>query len=202
MNLNSAIKEITTLLNLDKDFDLKLYSEGGSNSKNYREFLRQNLFEHISKISPHKPLQSILELNQIPNHPLISISISHCQSIGGYCVELKPKAIGFDIEETTRVNPKTVRRICEEEELNSAPNPAALWSAKEASFKAMYNFNPDLQTTLLLSEIEIYDWNLKKYNLNTCKGRIKNSSKSKCTQTFSGVVCALDQYTISVFVIS
>jgi phosphopantetheinyl transferase (holo-ACP synthase) len=63
--------------------------------------------------------------------------------------------VGFDIEQIVRVQPQTAQRVCAtQDEFTRAPSPAALWCAKEASFKSLKGAHQPL----VLSEIEIKCW--------------------------------------------
>lgn len=92
-------------------------------------------------------------------------SISHTQDLGGF-FWAKPKNpdqttakgfihVGFDVEQIRRVQPETARRVCAtHDEFERAPSPAALWCAKESSFKSMKGAHQPR----VLSEIEITLW--------------------------------------------
>ena len=103
-------------------------------------------------------LDKLLQTGSRPEHPLLSLSISHCKNRA--CFVFIPKedspsesfSIGLDIEETKRISKQTVSRISSLEEQNSSPSPALLWTAKEAGFKCFS------QETLLLSECHISNW--------------------------------------------
>lgn len=102
-------------------------------------------------------------------------SISHTTELGGYVTsQLSNSHIGFDIEVISRIREDVARRVClTEQEFNCAPSAAALWVAKEASFKALKGFNQPQ----VVSEIEIGSWQTGNSQYETC--RILNLQKFK-----------------------
>lgn len=91
-------------------------------------------------------------LDKPPALLFTSISISHTQKIGGFIVSSAKYSIGFDLELFNRVTNKTMLYISNPTELNLAPSPSALWSAKEASYKSI-----KLSVTSI-KQICIFDW--------------------------------------------
>ena len=104
--------------------------------------------------------KSLLNLNEFPKISDPYVSISHTQGCTGWVSCDQP--IGFDIERTDRnIKLETLLRISKESELNEAPNPLALWVAKEAAFKSLWRSN----SPRLISEIEVQQWECLKSNL-------------------------------------
>jgi len=84
--------------------------------------------------------------------PFASISISHCPFLGVFIISSNPKvSLGIDIEFSKRAKKKTLSHISHSKEVNSAPSYSALWSAKEASYKSLYNMNKKDMNTRGLS---------------------------------------------------
>lgn len=102
--------------------------------------------------------QSIHNHLNLQNSKNLFSSISHCNSYGGYI--LSSKKIGFDIETTERVSESVIQRISKAHEISLAPSYAALWTAKEASFKAL----ADANSIKTVSQIEIGHWRLLSQN--------------------------------------
>jgi len=102
-----------------------------------------------------RDIDSIFDLAQRPIVLGVGLSISHCQSFGGYAVKLSGEPLGFDIEVSSRVSEKTVSRISSGEEVAGAPSFAHLWVAKEASFKCL---DSDRQKSLTFSSLRILNW--------------------------------------------
>ena len=113
----------------DESLVLKLNSDWGSNSGNHRNQIKE----------------------QIPKNGFTSVS--HCPSLGGFAASTS-FPIGFDVEETKRVQVETVARISTENESQMAPSPGLLWAAKEACFKALQG--PDQPQ--VVSHIQINGW--------------------------------------------
>lgn len=97
------------------------------------------------------------------------VSISHTKGFGGYIQlidQAQKKCIGLDIELTDRVSKPIVQRVCKTmDEFNSAPSLAALWCAKEASYKSFRSL-PEWgwsQQPEIISQVEICNW--KTFNI-------------------------------------
>lgn len=119
-----------------------------------RPDLRKQLVEvlEVKKI-PHNS-QQMLDLNQIPRLSKGDVSLSHCPKFQGLMISQKDGCIGFDIEDPDRVTSELALRVSDEEQLQRAPNPAILWVAKEAAFKALSKSHG----ARLLSEISLNQW--------------------------------------------
>jgi 4'-phosphopantetheinyl transferase len=96
-------------------------ADWGAHNPQHKELIYAALDQHLQR-SPH------------PHS-----SISHTESEGGFVLSQFP--VGFDIEVSERVTEKIVARVSSEEEVRSSPSFASLWSAKEASFKALKHFH-------------------------------------------------------------
>ena len=109
-----------------------------------RKKLRINFLKKIQTLLPLHTLteehrQSILTPGAVPLLSFATVSLSHSHNIGGFTISSDTStAIGFDLEYSVRVKKKTVAYISQEQELQQAPSPCALWSAKEASFKSLH----------------------------------------------------------------
>jgi 4'-phosphopantetheinyl transferase EntD len=166
------------------------------------ELLQDALGDHSLRIwtSPHwgaeNPQHRELiysQLDQKMAGQKLYSSISHNQKIGGFAVSQYP--VGFDIEESSRVSEAVIKRISTPEELKKAPDFASLWCAKEASFKALKNF--EQPTTISQVEIEFEKssasplfrfriQNEKKFNASPGKGLSwKESSQTYCVIVFN-----------------
>lgn len=136
----------------DPTIEIFLKKDWGSENKNYRQHLHTDLKLRGS---------------------MVDSSISHTDGLGGYILTQNPNTkVGFDIEVIDRVRPELARRICNtEEEFQLARNPASLWAAKEASFKALKGpYQP-----VVVTEISIGSWEIPSSQYETC--RINNLHK-------------------------
>ncbi|MGE5085948.1 MAG: 4'-phosphopantetheinyl transferase superfamily protein [Bacillota bacterium] len=79
-------------------------------------------------------------------------SISHAKGMG--ILVLCNKPVGVDVEVISRVHEGVVKRVSNPAEVSSAPTASALWTAKEAAFKATREFNQPS----VLCDISIGDW--------------------------------------------
>lgn len=128
---------VSTLLNpAEFEFSLHLDSHWNSLAPDHREQLHQ--------------------LRSEKNQYLYS-SISHCPAAGAIAFANRP--LGLDLESTLRVAPKTVERISTTTEIQflraASLHPAALWCAKEATFKALKHHTHPPQ---VLSQLECSAW--------------------------------------------
>ena len=98
---------------------------------------------------------NLLKLEQKPNCPYASISLSHCNHLGAFLFVFdKTLSIGLDIEWAQRVTNRLVDRISSKEEVQQTPQPSLLWTAKEASLKCFSNE----KTSLFLKDCLISNW--------------------------------------------
>ena len=80
-------------------------------------------------------------------------SLTHSTERGVIAIDSTP--VGVDLEKNARVQARVVARIANSpKELERMPNPAALWTAKEASFKALSSF----AQPPVMSHLEIGGW--------------------------------------------
>lgn len=152
-------KNITELI--DQSFpgsQLRLFLDDkwGSDQPEYRTQIRKALVSEVFGDSDltHEKALKFLDLNELPTHDEIQISIAHCKGIGGWSQAHSKVSIGFDVEESARVDEKLVQRVSKAEELRSAPGSPYIWTAKEASFKAL-SFLKNLRT---MSQLETAQW--------------------------------------------
>ena len=101
-------------------------------------------------------LKRLLLPGKAPKSPLARISISHSLKKGAFLWTRneKIKALGLDIEQTKRVQDKTVKFISSRTEWEKTPHPSLLWVAKEAGVKAT-------KGPVFLKDIEISGWKKK-----------------------------------------
>lgn len=120
--------------------ELHLAPTWGSVNKESRILLRHAVASEIDKLTKLTEIEReiLLRLEFVPQPPLVSVSISHTQTVGGFALtRSQTPAVGFDIELSSRIRPKAVERVSSPEELSSAPSASHLWVAKEAAFKSM-----------------------------------------------------------------
>lgn len=156
------ISEITVLDDI-LEISLMLIDKFNSQEKNYRLAIRNKIIElHISELSS----EDIFNLQNLSAPPQLNekfVSISHCQSLGGFIMSSQP--VGFDIEEITRIKPDVIQRISQDVEIKSAPQLFYLWPAKEAAFKALSLHRKDKPT--VASNLRIQSWKEIKSNFGS-----------------------------------
>lgn len=118
----------------DDSIDIFISAEWGARQPGGKEKLHQNISANLTEFT--------------------FSSISHCTDFGGYFIS-KLYPVGFDIEQLERTTEKVVGRISTQVELQDAPHPGCLWSAKEACFKSLRGHHQPS----VLSEITIKNWN-------------------------------------------
>ncbi len=125
-----------------------------------RKKLRKNMLSQIQKkvTNLSNEQKKLLLTPGVPPHlPSRSLSLSHCFGLGGMIIsESAQPSISFDLEQKNRIKAKTVAYISQEEELSQAPNPATLWSAKEAVFKSLNKF----VIQAYMKQIIIFSWKI------------------------------------------
>lgn len=139
--------------------NLKIFldDDWGSEAHEFRLCLRKAIISKLTSPGSSVSKQvsdTLLDLTRPPQLNDLKISISHAQGLGGWVQAETSSELGFDIEVSSRLRIHPVKRISSPQELTSAPSPAHLWTAKEASFKAL-SYKYSLQT---LSQIETQKW--------------------------------------------
>ena len=138
-----------------------------------RTILRQKLIQEITQHKSFKKHESrfykkaLLNLKQRPECPFVSLSVSHCNYLGGFVFVFGKKfSIGFDIENAQRVTKKIISRISSKKEVQQAPHPALLWTAKEASLKCLSR----RWDHFMLKDCLVSDWEKKSdsYQFSAC----------------------------------
>ncbi len=152
IELETALADLKNILDcqsLEFFFRDTWSSQHTHHRKEMREFLIQKF--HVQN---SVDLNQLCNLDEIPSLHFIQkyLSISHCHDLGAIACANQP--IGIDIEQTNRIQEKIVARMSTASELQNAPNPAHLWTAKEACFKALLSF----QQPQVMSQIEITGW--------------------------------------------
>ncbi|UXR65900.1 4'-phosphopantetheinyl transferase superfamily protein [Bdellovibrio bacteriovorus] len=150
------------------------HTDWGSNNPSHRELLRAEIQKHTSGTTLYH-------------------SVSHTHDLGMFALCEFP--IGVDLEITLRVQDKVVARISTDEELRIAPNPSALWCAKEACFKALKTF----EQPSVVSRISVGDW--KKIDSQTETFALLNSTDFKSSSEGRGIVRQISQWSFCFFVI-
>lgn len=117
-----------------------------------RGLLRTNLADTLS-LEPRER-ERVIDLATRPARAgKFHVSISHLHDQGAWLSADFP--CGIDLESAARVRADVLARVCTPGEVEAAPTPDALWTAKEAAFKACVNGGGLSQ---VLSQIEIHDW--------------------------------------------
>jgi|GEM_PF-1534435 len=136
----------------DSALKLELRSDWGSQNDSYRNKIRSYIYHEISMDA------DFMNLEITPNPADWAISISHCRDLGG--IFWRPRttenssSLGFDLELNLRCKAEVMGRVSTPEEMSEAPSMAALWTAKEAAFKAI----PRMSQPASVSQIQIGLW--------------------------------------------
>lgn len=139
----------------DANFFFEVNFAWSSRHEGHRQAVRNEVlraFQLRGWSLPHH----LLEPGSLPSVDDPPMSVSHCPLAGGFALTAPSTnvSIGYDLEATERVTAPIVSRISEPDELATAPDPASLWVAKEATFKAL----PRSIQPLVTSQIEIVGW--------------------------------------------
>lgn len=124
--------------------------------------------------------------------PDMYVSISHCEGMGAVAFSEFP--VGADVEVSARVLEKIVARVSSDDEVKSAPSFSALWSAKEACFKALRSFDQPS----VLSQISIGHWQNIDSQTETC--RLTNAQVFNSPSENQGIVLHEAVHTYSFFI--
>lgn len=128
----TQIQDSLRLLTGVGDLEIRLQKTWGSQNEDYRLNLRKALAQDFPSEDA-----SLLSLRSPPSLEAARISISHARGLGGWATSRQARRLGFDVERRDRVRAELARRIAGPNELELAPTPVALWSAKEAAFKSL-----------------------------------------------------------------
>lgn len=140
----------------DSDFKIITFTDWSSSHQGHRLQIRQHIAENYSAFFKRDQMAKLFDLTQIPQPENVSLSISHCASVGGYV--FSHYNVGFDIEEKKRISPSVLKRVCSSAELNSAPDPAFLWSAKESAYKALSKQMISFETHFVMTDVICSNW--------------------------------------------
>lgn len=177
-----------------------------SDNLHYRSMLRRFL---VNTFTPRRvlhatlgrssvdtaPIEDWLNLELRPRHPQISISISHTSGMGGFAYCEKPFRIGIDIEKRKRLTPQIAARVGTPEDAHAA-EPAHLWCAKEAAFKAA---SADFQVRVL-SDLTVDHWEREGFgNVARFRAHLK-SNPGACIG--NGLIWTLPEHVLAIFTIS
>ena len=150
MSLETKVLYIQS--SVDEKFRLILDKKWGSENKTHRAGIRSCLATDFANHFSRAQLAQLNDLTWLPEASDGSISISHCEHLGGFAYS-KFKA-GFDVEIITRISARVLKRTASQDELAACPVPEFLWVAKEAGFKALSDSDPGL----VISELVCFEW--------------------------------------------
>lgn len=145
-----------------------------------------------ASIHPQHRINIHADIGLKSDHAKTYTSISHCPLLGGFVKS--PLPVGIDIEITGRVQWRVVHRVSSQIECSEAPNAAALWSAKEASYKALKHYSQPS----VLSQISIGVW--EKIDSQTEKFELLNFSDFQAPASNKGIVIQDEKVTLSFFI--
>lgn len=171
---------VGTLRNFFQTQDLRIWSQAlwGAQSPEHRQLLRAHAARALNSQA-----EEIFELSKpLTRFEENYISISHSKECG--VIGMAPFPLGIDVESLARVKKEIVARmVINPSELQNAPHPAALWSAKEASFKALVHF----AQPSAMSQIEIGNWHQLDSQMSSFQ--IKNGEDFKAPSGKGLVIC-------------
>ncbi len=130
-------------------FHVEIKASWGSENLSFRSAIRQAILAYLKTHHPAEATDALLNLDAPPVLKSMFVSISHCQGMGGFV--LSSRALGFDIEDTSRITQKIIDRVSSPDEIKSCPQFELLWPAKEATFKCSTEF-------YTISHIHILTW--------------------------------------------
>lgn len=153
------MNSLLTALKL-KDVQIEIRSEWQAAGDHSRQTLRQAALAAIEQMSPgwQRPSnlsQIFSNLQQPPQAPGLTCSLAHCPLAGGFVFAIEQNyQLGLDLEVIANVRAEVVARISQPHEVETAPSPALLWVAKEATFKSLLGpHQPQF-----LSAVQIVSW--------------------------------------------
>lgn len=170
--------------------ELHLSTLWGSSEPEHRFRIRQFIAENIRACGGPDHSEDILDLNKVPALSNTQVSISHCLQYGVIVFAQEP--VGVDVEDRARVQEKIVARLSSAEEMRAAPEPASLWVAKEATYKALKSF----KQPRVLSQIEMGDW--QKLDSHSETFRLLNSPDFAAPEGF-GLVIRNKSHALAIF---
>lgn len=167
------------------DLNFHIDPDWGSDNRDGRARLRAAI--------SHDAQFDASDLNTPPESASFAISISHTLGLGGYVIAPRPFAVGLDIEIFARIREPIVRRVSSRAEIESAPDLAFLWTAKEAVFKSL--LGPDQPR--VLSVITIDGWQKVSHSVGL-ESKIKSAFEFR-SRGGQGVVFRDEKFAFAVF---
>lgn len=171
--LHALIQSEARRLLKDDELLIVVDAAFGAAAPDHRTHLRRSILQTVEnlglKVEDPAP---VLDLSRpLLRVGIFHVSIAHSIPLGGFALSKNP--VGFDLEEASRVETRTVARVSVTADLNEAPHPAWLWTAKESAFKALQHAEKSPE---LLSQIEIGDWVLTGENSQSGTFSVRNLS--------------------------
>ena len=137
-----------------KTFTVHFLNTINSHKETHRMDLRENIAQTILQRDPQANTKNLFNLEELPSTPGYSISLSHCPNGSAYILADNNDLVGLDIESIARVTQPIIQRISSPLEITNTPKPEYLFSAKEATWKAL-NKKLSLQT---ISQLTTKNW--------------------------------------------
>lgn len=147
--------------------------------KNFESFLQAHFNNPFLQLDCRPEWSSLNEnhrehIKARLNQPGVqSSSVSHCQNMGGFVASHKSVRLGLDAEENSRVTNDILSRMFAKNEIDSCPQPFALWAAKEALFKAL----KEEGQPSVLSDLPELEWSKVETDFPIYKVLVKNLSE-------------------------
>ncbi len=182
---------------LPPDCSIYFAKNYGRENSDHRTLIRSDIIKNFGESWSLDEKKNFLDLKKIPKAANGFVSISHTDSCGAWI--FSSQGVGIDLELTKNISDKTVTRIGNTEEIDHThkffPSLAPLWTAKEASFKAL---NP-LSDIKVLSQIDII-W-LKKISISQNEtillSQVQTDKKNSC----NGFTVINEQFCFSVMIL-
>ncbi len=148
----NCIEISTTLASPARGLKVYIQQNAQEDKQAQRHALRETLCQllELSQTPIHR--NELLDLLKIPQHPQLSLSLSHTSAYNAVAWCRLPAHMGIDIEALSRHKHAVLARVSTPLELSLVPREDLLWSCKEAVFKALYPLYK------VLSSVEIFDW--------------------------------------------
>lgn len=127
----------------------ELRPEWGSNHPQTRAAIRASITAELNYLTD-KDRQKLADLSQPPRVSAWSVSISHAPNLGGWLAVPRPHRVGLDVEKYDRLKANLIRRTSSSEEMQAAPDPLLLWSAKESLYKSLEDAQPPAFSQILI----------------------------------------------------
>jgi hypothetical protein len=168
--------------------------EWGSHSPGFRARIREAIRDRLARERElsSEELRGLEDLSNPPGLSRGSLCISHCAALGGFAIGEGKGRVGLDVELASRVRREHAARVAAVGEVDPAPSPVHLWTAKEAAYKALC----ERSEPFYLNDVVIGNWGKARVagleqDADTFQGALAGANRTVTGLAFADGLCVI-----------